>query len=43
MHRYELVKASNIQYNLLHVHKSNVKLHEFDVFSQHIVIIYLPM
>ena len=43
MPRYELAKASNIQYNSLHIHKSNVKLHELDVFSQHIVVIYLPM
>ena len=43
---HELAKTSNIQYNSvnsLHVHKSNVKLHELDVYSQHIVVIYLPM
>ena len=34
---------SNIQYNSLHIHKSNVKLHELDAFSQHIVVIYIPM
>ena len=38
-----IAKTSNIQYNSLHVHKSNVKLHELDVYSQHIVVIYLPM
>ena len=44
MPRHELAKASNIQYNSLHIHKSNnVKLPELDVFSQHIVVIYLPM
>ena len=37
------VRASNIQYNSLRIHKSNVKLPELDVFSQHIVVIYLPM
>ena len=37
------IVVSNIQYNSLHVHKSNVKLHELDVYSQHIVVIYLPM
>ena len=40
MHRHELAKT---QYNSLHVHKSNIKLHELDVYSQHIVVIYLPM
>ena len=43
MHRHELAKPSNIQYNSMHVHKSNVKLHKLDVYSQHIVVIYLPM
>ena len=43
MPRHELAKTSNIQYNLLHVHNSNVKLHELDVYSQHIVVTYLPM
>ena len=43
MPRHELAKTSNIQYNSLHVHKSNAKLHELDVYSQHIVVIYLPM
>ena len=43
MPRHELAKASNIQYNSLRIHKSNVKLPELDVFSQHIVVIYLPM
>ena len=43
MPRHKLATASNIQYNSLHVRKSNVKLHELDVFSQHIVVIYLPM
>ena len=43
MPRHELAKASNIQYNSLHIHKSNVKLPELDVISQHIVVIYLPM
>ena len=45
MPRHELAKLlrSNIQYNSLHVHKSNVKLHELDVYSQHMVVIYLPM
>ena len=42
MLRHELAKTSNIQYNLLRVHKSNVKLHEH-VYSQHIVVLYLPM
>ena len=38
MPRQEL--ANNyIQYNSLHVHKSNVKLHELDVHSQRIVVI----
>ena len=32
-----------IQCNSLHVHKSNVKLHELDVYSQYVVVIYLPM
>ena len=37
--------ASNtyIQYNSLRIHKSNVKLHELDVYSQHIVVTYLSM
>ena len=43
MPRQEKAKASNIQCNSLHIHKSNVKLHELDVFSQHMVVIYLPM
>ena len=43
MPRHELAKASNIQCNSLHIHNSNVKLPELDVFSQHIVVIYLPM
>ena len=43
MPRHELAKASNIQYNSLHIYKSNAKLPELDVFSQHIVVIYLPM
>ena len=43
MPRHELTKASNIQYNSLHIHKNNVKLPELNVFSQHIVVIYLPM
>ena len=43
MPKYELAKTSNIQYNSLHVHKSNVNLHKLDVYSQHIVVIYLPM
>ena len=43
MPRHELAKPSNIQYNSLHIHKSNVKLPKLDVFSQHIVVIYLPM
>ena len=33
MPRHKLAIASNIQYNSLHVHKSNVKLHELDVYS----------
>ena len=33
MPRYELAKTSNIHYNSLHVHKSNVKLHELDVYT----------
>ena len=33
MPRHKLAKASNIQYNSLHIHKSNVKLPELDVFS----------
>ena len=41
MPRHELAKASNIQYNSLHVHKSNVKLQKLDVYNQHIVVIYL--
>ena len=36
MLRHELAKTSS-----LHVHKSNVKLHDLDVYSQHIVVIYL--
>ena len=43
MPRHELAKTSNIQYNSLHVHESNVKLHELDVYSQHMVVIYLLM
>ena len=43
MPRHELAKASNILYNSLHAHKSNIKLPELDVFSEHIVVIYLPM
>ena len=43
MPRHQLAKSSNIQYNSLHVHKSNVKLHELDVYSQYIVVIYLPI
>ena len=35
MSRNELAKTINIPYNSLHVHKSNVKLHEHDVYSQH--------
>ena len=31
MPRHKLAKASNIQYNSLHIHKSNVKLPELDV------------
>ena len=34
MPRHKLAKVSNIQYNSLHIHKSNVKLPELDVFSQ---------
>ena len=34
-------KTSNTQYSSLHVRKSNVKLHELDVYSQHIIVIYL--
>ena len=34
------IVVSNIQYNSVHVYKSNVKLHELDVYSQ---LIYLPM
>ena len=41
MPRHELEKISNIQYNSLHVHKSNVKLHELDVYSQHNYSSYL--
>ena len=41
MPRHELATANNIQYNSLHIHKSNVKLHELDVFSQHIVRNYI--
>ena len=42
MPRHELAIASNIS-NAIHcIHKSNVKLHELDVYSQHIVVIYLP-
>ena len=33
MPRHKLAKASNIQYNSLHVHKGNVQLHELDVYS----------
>ena len=30
--------------NTIHcIHKSSVKLHELDVYSHHIVVIYLPM
>ena len=38
MPRHKLAKSSNIQYNSLHVHKSNVKLHELNLYSQHIVV-----
>ena len=42
MPRHELAIASNISNTIhcMHVHKSNVKLH---AYSQHIVVIYLPM
>ena len=33
MPRHELAKANNIQYNSLHIHKSNVKLPELDIFK----------
>ena len=35
MPRHELAIIQYIQYNSLHIHKSNVKLHELDVCSQH--------
>ena len=34
MPRHKLAKSSNIQYISLHVHKSNVKLHELDVYGR---------
>ena len=45
MPRHELSIASNKYIsNAIHcIHRSNVKLHELDVYSQHIVVIYLPM
>ena len=43
MPRHELAIASNISNTIYCVHKSNVKLYVLDVYSQHIVVIYLPM
>ena len=42
---HELVIANNISNTIHCIHKSNVKLHELDVYSHHyiIVVIYLPM
>ena len=37
MPRHELVIASNISNTILCIHKSNVKLHELDVYSKHMV------
>ena len=43
MPRHELAIASNIS-NAIHcIHKSNVKLHEFNVYSHHKVVVYFPM
>ena len=42
MPRHELAIASSISNTIHCIHKSNVKLHELDVYSQHIVVIYLP-
>ena len=36
-------KTRNIHNSSLHVYKSNIKLHELDVYTQHIVVIYLLM
>ena len=43
MARHKLSMATNISNTIYCIHKSNVKLHELDVYSQHIVVIYLPM
>ena len=43
MPRHKLAIANNISNTIHCIHKSNVKLHELDVYSQHIVVIYLPM
>ena len=37
MPRHELVIASNISNTIHCIHKSNVKLREFDVYSKHMV------
>ena len=37
MPRHELVIASNISNTIYCIHKSNVKLHELDVYSKHMV------
>ena len=42
MPRHELAIASNIS-NTIHCVYTSVNLHELDVYSQHIVVIYLPM
>ena len=33
--------ASNISNTIHCIHKSNVKLHELDVYSQHMIVLYI--
>ena len=41
MPRHELAIASNISNTIHCIHKSNIKLHELDVYSQHIYSSYI--
>ena len=41
MPRHELAVASNISNTIYCIHKSNIKLHELDVYSQHIASSYI--
>ena len=43
MPRHELAIPNNISNTIHCIHKSNVKLIELDIYSQHIVVIHLPM